>query len=100
LPLVAPKSWYLDLDNGRIRALAYDPELEGYLIVSRREDKKGKPFKLWFWSGDPAVAPQRVSIASVENINRAGAALASAAAASKSLPALKTRRRYWRTSAR
>jgi len=71
LPLFAPEPWYLDLDKGGIRALTYDPELEGYLIVSRREDKKGKPFKLWFWSGDPAVAPERVSIAGVENINRA-----------------------------
>ncbi|MGB5276872.1 MAG: DUF3616 domain-containing protein [Gammaproteobacteria bacterium] len=71
LPLFAPEPWYLDLGKGGIRALTYDPELEGYLIVSRREDKKGKPFKLWFWSGDPAVEPQRVSIAGVENINRA-----------------------------
>ena len=71
LPLFAPEPWYLDLDKGGIRALTYDPELEGYLIISRREDKKGKPFKLWFWSGDPAVAPERVSIAGVENINRA-----------------------------
>ena len=45
--------------------------MKGYLIISQREDPKGKPFKLWFWSGDPAVAPQRVSIAGVENINRA-----------------------------
>lgn len=71
LPLFAPEPWYLDLDKGGIRALTYDPELEGYLIVSRREDKKGKPFKLWFWSGDPAAKPERVSIADVENINRA-----------------------------
>ncbi len=71
LVLFAPEPWYLDLDRGGIRALTYDPELEGYLIVSRREDKKGKPFTLWFWSGDPAVKPQRVSIAGVENINRA-----------------------------
>jgi len=71
LPLFAPKPWYLDLDKGGIRALSYGRELDGYLTVSRREDKKGKPFKLWFWSGDPAVEPQRVSIAGVENINRA-----------------------------
>ena len=71
LPLFAPEPWYLDLDKGGIRALAYDPELNGYLIISQREDQKGKPFKLWFWSGDPALAPQRVSIAGVENINRA-----------------------------
>ena len=71
LPLFAPEPWYLDLDKGGIRALAYDPELEGYLIISQREDQKGKPFKLWFWPGDPAVKPRRVSIAGVENINRA-----------------------------
>lgn len=70
-PLFAPEPWYLDLDKGGIRSLTYDPELEGYLIISRREDKKGKPFKLWFWSGDPAVEPERVSIAGAENINRA-----------------------------
>ena len=70
-PRFASEPWYLDLDKGGIRALTYDPELQGYLIVSRREDKKGKPFKLWFWSGDPAAKPKRVTIADVENINRA-----------------------------
>ncbi|NOZ33452.1 MAG: DUF3616 domain-containing protein [Alphaproteobacteria bacterium] len=53
-PQFAREPIYLDLDGGGIRALAYDNELEGMLILSRQQ-KKGKKFKLWLW--DPASAP-------------------------------------------
>lgn len=52
---------YLDLDNGGIRSITFDPYLKGYLIVSRHE-KKGKKFKLWWWSGQKSQAPRRVHI--------------------------------------
>ena len=50
----------LDLDKGGVRAIAFDPILDGYLILSRRENKKNKLFKLWFWDGDAANAPRRI----------------------------------------
>jgi hypothetical protein len=70
-PVIAQEPWFLDLEKGGIRGLVYDPQLEGHLIISRREDKKAKPFKLWFWNGDLAQKPQRVRIADVDNIERA-----------------------------
>ncbi len=50
----------LDLDKGGIRAISYDEILGGYLILSRREDKRGKPFKLWLWSGEADDKPKRI----------------------------------------
>lgn len=52
---------YLDLDKGGIRSIAFDPQLNGYLIISRQE-KKNKPFKLWFWNGDENHAARRVRL--------------------------------------
>lgn len=70
-PKLADEPVLLDLDRGGLRALAFDPVLQGLVMVSRREDKKGKAFKLWFWNGDPAVAPSRISINGVDSIDRA-----------------------------
>jgi len=50
----------LDLDQGGIRGIVFDPHLNGFLILSRREDKKSKSFKLWFWDGDVANQPRRI----------------------------------------
>lgn len=52
---------FLDLDKGGIRAMAYDPKLDGFLIVSRRE-KKGKGFKLWYWAGGKDQPPRRIRL--------------------------------------
>jgi len=52
---------YLDLDKGGIRSITFDPYLNGYLIISRHE-KKGKKFKLWWWSGQKNQSPRRVRI--------------------------------------
>jgi len=60
-PKFAEKPIFLNLDKGGIRSIAYDPRLDGYLIVSRRQ-KKGKKFKLWLWSGKENQAPRRVRI--------------------------------------
>lgn len=59
----------LDLDKGGIRAIVFDPVLDGYLILSRREDKKAKSFKLWLWNGDAAHAPRRVRFQSPIDID-------------------------------
>lgn len=60
----------LDLDAGGIRAMAYDPKLEGFLIISRRE-KKGKIFKLWFWNGDEDQPPRRIRLGSEIDLSKA-----------------------------
>ncbi len=60
--LLSDKLVFLDLDHGGIRAMAYDDVLGGYLILSRREDKKDKSFKLWLWSGEADDDPQRIRL--------------------------------------
>lgn len=61
----------LDLDKGGIRAISFDPRLDGYLIVSRREDKKKQPFKLWFWDGDASHSPRRIRVEGHDDIANA-----------------------------
>ena len=61
---------YLDLDKGGIRSITFDPYLKGYLIVSHHE-KKGKKFKLWWWSGQESQAPRRVRIAGKLDLSNA-----------------------------
>ncbi|MCF6254025.1 MAG: DUF3616 domain-containing protein [Thiomicrorhabdus sp.] len=61
---------YLDLDKGGIRSITFDPYLNGYLIVSRYE-KKGKKFKLWWWSGNESEQPHRVRINGKLNLSNA-----------------------------
>jgi hypothetical protein len=61
----------LDLDGGGIRALAYDASLGGYLIISRREDKKNKAFKLWLWDGDAGHGAKRLRFKSTLDLERA-----------------------------
>ncbi len=60
-PNVAAEPIYLALDEGGIRAMAFDPKLGGHLIISRQE-KAGEEFKLWLWSGTRDRAPRRVHV--------------------------------------
>jgi len=60
-PVFASQPIFLDLDKGGIRALAYDPRLKGFLILSRQQ-KRGKKFKLWLWSGEPGRKPRRIRL--------------------------------------
>ncbi len=60
----------LDLDRGGIRAMAYDPRLNGFLILSRRE-KAGKGFKLWLWDGTPAHKPRRIRLKGAPDLSKA-----------------------------
>lgn len=67
-PRISDQLIKLDLRGGTIRGLAYDPHLDGYLILSRRT---GKSFRLWYWSGDTENKPQRITIKGVKNLQQA-----------------------------
>ena len=70
-PKISDELIYLDLAKGGIRAIVFDPMLDGYLIASHREDKKHRAFKLWFWDGEIGHAPRRVKIAGKTKIPHA-----------------------------
>ena len=70
-PTVEPSPWLLDLDGGGIRGLAYDPSLQGLLVLSREETKSGKPFKLWLWRGDQEIPPCRMRLGSAADLEAA-----------------------------
>ena len=70
-PRLADELLLLDLGKGGLRAIEYDAKLDGYLILSRREDKKNKAFKLWFWDGQTSHAPRRIRITGAEEIDNA-----------------------------
>ncbi len=53
--------FYLDLDGGGIRAMAFATRLNGFLIVSRQE-KRGKNFKLWLWNPEGEQQPRRIRL--------------------------------------
>jgi hypothetical protein len=69
-PVFADDPIYLDLDQGGIRSIAYDPKLGGYLIVSRRE-KKGEDVKVWLWDGLPGHRPRRIRIDDTYDLSNA-----------------------------
>ncbi len=60
----------LDLDRGGIRAMAYDPVLKGFLILSRQE-KRGERHKLWFWSGERKQPPRRIRLTGDVDLSKA-----------------------------
>lgn len=70
-PLITENPWFLSLRKGGIRSLAYDDRLGGYFIISHREDKKGKVFKLWLWKGGTDDRPKRITIDNIDSIDRA-----------------------------
>ncbi len=67
-PEISQQLIRLDLDGGGIRAMCYDPSLEAYLIIARKQDKR---FKLWRWDGDPDSKPVRVKIVGSKNLRQA-----------------------------
>lgn len=48
----------LDLGGDGIRALAWLPVLDGYLLVGGPVDREPRPFRLWWWAG-PGSGPLR-----------------------------------------
>lgn len=67
-PEISEQLITLDLGGGGIRAMCYDPTIDGYLIITR---KQGKRFRLWFWNGDPMASPRRVKIKGIKNLRQA-----------------------------
>jgi hypothetical protein len=67
-PRISDRLIELDLAGGGIRAISYDPHLDGFLIISR---KPNKSFKLWLWSGDADESPQRLRIPDIKNLRQA-----------------------------
>jgi len=70
-PRLAEQAILLDLDGAGIRGLAYAPQLDGYLILAAREEKKKSPFTLWFWSGKRSDAARQVQIKGLKDLRRA-----------------------------
>lgn len=61
-PRIAPRLVTLDLGGHGIRGLSYVPALKGYLVVSGPVAREQVQFQLWFWSGQAAERPRRVSV--------------------------------------
>jgi hypothetical protein len=63
----------LDLDGDGIRGIAWLPKINGYLIAGRRERASAagkRPFRLWFWSGEPNAKPRAVAIDGLKSMRR------------------------------
>jgi hypothetical protein len=61
----------LDLDGDGIRAIAWLPKINGYLISGREFSPDGNgPFRLWFWSGEAKAKPRAVSIEALKKMRR------------------------------
>jgi hypothetical protein len=63
----------LDLDGNGIRGMAYDPHLQGYLIISGSSDKQSesKLNQLWFWNGMPGAPARRAKIQGLKGLKNA-----------------------------
>lgn len=61
-PQVAPTLYTLDLGGNGIRGMAYIAALGGYLIISGPVASESVHFGLWFWRGEPAAPPRRVTV--------------------------------------
>ena len=60
----------LDLQDGGIRALSYDPVLATFLIVNEIETHDGARIsQLWSWSGLPGALPEPVALPDIINLN-------------------------------
>ena len=70
-PRLAKQEILLDLDGAGIRGLAYAPQLDGYLILAAQEEKKKRPFKVWFWSGERSDVARKVEIKGLKDLRRA-----------------------------
>lgn len=61
-PQVSATLSTLDLGGNGIRGMAYIPVLGGYLLISGPLARETVHFELWFWSGEPAAPPRRVTV--------------------------------------
>ncbi len=69
---LAPELIRLDLNGKAIRAMDYDPHLNGFLIVAGDSAKGGNSQnQLWFWSGEPDSSPAPVAIQGLSGVGNA-----------------------------
>lgn len=60
----------LDLQDGGIRALSYDPILRSFLIVNEIEGyDDNRHSQLWSWSGTPGDQPDPIALPDIINLN-------------------------------
>ena len=60
----------MDLQNGGIRALSYDPVLATFLIVNEIETHDGARIsQLWSWSGQENAQPEPMALPDIINLN-------------------------------
>lgn len=60
----------LDLQDGGIRALSYDPVLRSFLIVNEIEGyDDNRHSQLWSWTGDPEDQPDPIALPDIINLN-------------------------------
>ncbi len=58
----AEQQIFLNLKGEGIRGMAYDPRLQGYLVISGAAAKKQGEFHLWYWNGRPEHVPQKITV--------------------------------------
>ncbi|AUH33888.1 Pycsar system effector family protein [Paracoccus tegillarcae] len=60
----------LDLQDGGIRALSYDPVLRSFLIVNEIEGyDDNRHSQLWAWTGNPEDQPDPIALPDIINLN-------------------------------
>jgi hypothetical protein len=70
-PSVGDELTLLNLEGDGIRAMVYDPGLEGFIIASGPSKAGSKyGFSLWFWSGEGEEAPERMKIRGMEKLRK------------------------------
>lgn len=68
-PKISDQLFRLDLHGGGIRAMDFDQELGGYLLVNEINNAKGKTrSKFWFWTGNSSDNPRKITITGMENV--------------------------------
>ncbi|HEC16349.1 MAG TPA: DUF3616 domain-containing protein [Sedimenticola sp.] len=62
----------LNLNGSAIRGMAYDPLLQGYLIIGGSPGKRASgQNRLWFWNGAPEASPRLVLIRGLDGLENA-----------------------------
>jgi len=72
IPIIAKYPLLLDLEGGGIRAMSYDPKLNGYLLTNEiytLGNNNIKHSQISFWDGDPDHKPKPIKLPSVINMN-------------------------------
>ena len=68
-PRFAAELILLDLGGGGIRSLAYDRNLEGYLLTNEVKVKgKKRQSRIWYWDGDARHAAEAIDLPGLINI--------------------------------